>query len=140
MSETNGVGDLLALVNGFTPEKRSELEKRIEFGWNPRHNAGLASGLAQAVEAVAERWPEAAAVLRELAAVAADYARREKWAYEQADKLTSTPEARAEMDAEIARIESGEAKMIPFEEVLRQLDEDQRLWNERQAGGIQGAS
>jgi hypothetical protein len=140
MSEKNGLAELDALLGGLSAERRRELEKQIEFGWNPRHNAGLASGLAQAVEVVAGRWPEAAAVLRELAAVAAEYARRERLLYDEAARLASTPEARAEMDAEIARIESGEAEMIPFDEAMRQINETQQRWKEEQANASQKTS
>lgn len=133
MIQQNGLAELAAQAATLPSERRQELEKQLPLNGNPCFNEGLAVGLASAAEAARQQSPEVAASLRELAAVAAAFALEEQRGYEQARKLL-TPTARAEIDAEIARIESGEVELVPVRNIIPKLKEMERIWKEKQDG------
>ena len=94
---------------------------------NSRFNAGLVAGLARASEIVAEQQgEEAARGLKEIVAVAAARVLKEQQVYAELRAKWTTPEARAEVEAENERIKSGEVKVYQIEEVLHEMEEIER--------------
>jgi len=134
MLQAKGLEEIAALASALSPEKRRELERQLSLDGNPRFNEGIAVGLLRAVEAVAEQLPELNQPLRELAAVAAAYVLAEQRAYEEARRLTGTAQARAEIEEEIARLESGQVKIYSGEQILRELEEMEKEFKESGGG------
>lgn len=126
MTHREMMADLAKQAATLSPERRGQLESRLPMGCSPTHAAGVVDGLARAAEAMS-RWPEAVAELRELAAVAAAHALDQERMYDPV-RRGFTVAAHAEIDAEIARIESGEVEMIPADQVLRDMKSAEKLW------------
>jgi hypothetical protein len=120
---------LAALAAEIPDDRRRTLEEQLPFASNPRFDAGVAAGLARALQLVqAEQGGQAAGRLQEIAAVAAAYALREQRVYAEWRTKSSTPEVRAEIDAEVARIEKGEP-LFPLGELIAELDALHRVGN-----------
>lgn len=103
------------------------------FG-NRMFDRGLVEGLEAALKAMNGAPPEVLEPLRALAAMAAE----QKQYHERVIAQMDTPESRAEMDALIERIYSGEEKMVPMADVLKELgilpDEDRNGVSHREPG------
>jgi hypothetical protein len=121
MSESD-LSELAGLLAAMPEERRKEIEAQLRFEYPPTRGAGVVEGLNLAAEWAAKASPETARQLREVAAVAAKRLAEQRELYAQADKLLNTPEARAEIEALVARIESGEEPLVPFDEVIRQVE------------------
>jgi hypothetical protein len=89
-------------------------------------NAGIVRGLAWAAEAVEAKSPEMAQELRELAAIGAARVLAEQEALERARRESLRPEARAEVEAELERMRSGQVKVYSGDAILRELEEMER--------------
>lgn len=140
MSENNGLPAMAATVGQVSEERRRELRSRLKSVLPPRQCFALVEGLRLAYEAVEKQWPDAAKQIQEVMAVAADHALDQKAAFEEADKLL-TPEVRAQIAEDADRVARGELETVPFEDVLRELEEMQRQWDaERQPGKQSAAS
>jgi hypothetical protein len=121
MSETD-LANLASLAAGSPAERRKQLEKSLPLG-NLRFSAGLVEGLHLASTLAAIHSELAARCIRETAAVAAAQLLKNRKFHERASKRFDTAEVRAEIEEEVRRIEAGEVKLIPYEEVLRGVEE-----------------
>ena len=120
MNDLAALADLAAKV---PDERRRALEGQLPFASNPRFDAGLAAGLAHASQLVArQQGEEAARPLQEMAAVAAARALAEQRAYGPVRERMLSAAARAEVEAEIERVKSGQVELVPVEDTLRELD------------------
>ncbi len=124
MSDANNELTALADLAAQVPEERRRaLEGQLPPGDNPRFSKGLAAGLAHAVRVVSQQQgEEAARPLQEMAAVAAARALEEQRLYAELRKQMMSPAVREEVEAEIERIKRGEVKLIPMEEMLREVE------------------
>ena len=125
MTDQNNELSVLADLAAKVPEERRRaLEGQLPFGDNPRFSRGLAAGLAHAVRVVTEQQgEEAARPLQEIAAVAAARALEEQQLYARLREQMTSPTTRQEVEAEIERIKRGEVKLVPMEEILREVEE-----------------
>jgi hypothetical protein len=127
MSE-NDLSALAGLLATIPEPRRKEIEARLRFEYPPTRGAGVVEGLNLAAGLAAEVSEEAARALREVAAVAASRLAEQREQYARADKLLGTPEARAETEAFLARVEAGEVEEVSAKEVLRDLEEIEAKW------------
>jgi hypothetical protein len=134
MSE-HDLSALADLAAGLPSERRGQIEKQLPGLLNPRYEAGVAEGFARAAEIAGEQSEEVARSLREIAAVAAARAVEQRKLYDQARRQMDTPEARAEIEAELERILSGQAKMYSADEVIREMDDMIAAHNAGRPGG-----
>jgi hypothetical protein len=122
--ERAGLTALAALANEVPKERRRVLEGQAPFGPNQHYDAGFAAGLAHALQVVrGAQGGQAVPALQEVAAVIAARTLWYRRAYEEVVAQWSTPEARAETEALLARIQNGEERMCSTEEIFRALDE-----------------
>jgi hypothetical protein len=100
-------------------------------GGNRAFDRGLVEGLEAAAKALAGLPAESLEPLRTLTALAVEQERYHREVIARLD----TPESRREVEERLAKIRSGEIKMVPLEPLLRELGilED----NERN-GAVQG--
>ncbi len=133
---TEALKELAAPYERLGDDERQALEAAAPPGGSMEHNRGLVAGLCYALETVngdgarAERLKKAAAV------AAARVLRQEAEAVRRCrEKLMAeaTPEKLAELEEEHERLRR-EGKLIPFAEVLREIDEEVRRF------GAQGRS
>jgi membrane protein involved in colicin uptake len=121
MSESE-LASLASLADQLPEERRRQIERQLPVPPNPQSNVGMVAGLAHAAEIAASQSEDAARALREVAAVAAARAIAEKKAYEQARALFNTPAARAEVEAEVEAILSGNVRTYPLDDLLGEMD------------------
>ncbi len=113
---------LAALASEVPSERRHALERQLPFTWNPRFDAGLAAGLAHASQFVArQQGEEAARPLQEAAAVAAARALAQEQTHVVLREKMLSGTVRDEVEAEIERIKTGRAALVPVEDALREL-------------------
>jgi hypothetical protein len=133
--QNSDLSALAALAAQVPEERRRLLEGQLPVADNPRFSRGLAAGLACALRLVVEQQvEEAARPLQEMAAVAAARALEEQRQYAELRQQMMSPAAREELEAEIERIKRGEVKLIPMEEVLREVEEIVRRGNNDSPG------
>lgn len=113
--------ELVELAGQFpvvAEERRAELLSVLSMGSNRYYNRGLVEGLL-----IARRIAGDSAALTELIAAAVARALEQDRLMTMIQQKYDTPEVRAEIEREIARIDSGEAVPISGEESLRRVRE-----------------
>jgi hypothetical protein len=120
MSEKE-LAELIDRAAGLPEQCRREWEARLPFDYAPTYGAGVVQGLVTAAALVSAVSQEAARHLRDGAAVAATRLVEQRKLYREVDCLTNTPQARAEIEAEVERIMRGEVQMHPLDDLLREM-------------------
>lgn len=114
------LAELAARAAHLPEERRTRLLAELPALLNIRFAQGVVEGLVHAAQVV-NGDTRVATDLHDCAAVAAAQLLEMERLYEEADKLTDTPTARAQIEAEIRRIESGQVKMVPFEDIVSEV-------------------